>query len=127
MGELLSAYLWIILLSSLLATAFLATKVSSLGLKFRLPTYFAAYNLVCLVLRMVMPTKELALTLNWMNPLLGIAYLIILPFDQAFHVAEPVIRIGIRATATLVLSTAIWVALGFIIGAMLDDRLEEKP
>lgn len=125
MADLLTVYLWVLLLSSLLTTGFLATKVTGLSLKFRLPTYLALYNLACILLRMVMPTRELALTLNWMNPLLGLSMRLISPFDRAFHVAEPTLRIGIRATATLLLSTAIWVALGFVIGAILDDRLSE--
>ena len=125
MGELLAAYLWVLVLSSLLATGFLATKVTGSDFKIRLASYFALYNIACILLRMVMPTREMALTLNWMNPLLGLTMTIILPFDRAFHVADPAVRIAIRATATLVGSTAIWVALGWVIGTLLDDRIEK--
>jgi hypothetical protein len=122
-GDLLTVYLWIVLLSSLLATGFLATKVTEAGFKIRLASYLALYNVACILLRMVMPTREMALTLNWMNPLLGLTMTMILPFDRAFHVADPAVRIAIRATATLLGSTAIWVALGWVLGTMLDDRM----
>lgn len=125
MGDLLTVYLWVILLSSLLATGFLATKVTEADFKVRLASYFALYNVACILLRMVMPTREMALTLNWMNPLLGLTFAMIQPFDQAFHVADPALRVAIRATATLVGSTAIWVALGWVTGTMLDDRVEK--
>lgn len=125
MGELLTVYLWALLLSSLLATGFLASKVTDADYKIRLASYFALYNIVCILLRMVMPTREMALTLSWMNPLLGLTFKMILPIDRAFHVADPALRVAIRATATLLGSTAIWVALGWGLGAMLDDRLEK--
>lgn len=125
MGDLLTVYLWVILLSSLLATGFLATKVTEADFKVRLASYFALYNVACILLRMVMPTREMAQTLNWMNPLLGLTFTMIQPFDRAFHVADPAMRVAIRATATLVGSTAIWVALGWVGGTILDDRVEK--
>lgn len=125
MGEMLTIYLWVLLLSSLLATGFLATKVTGAGFKIRLASYFALYNIACILLRMVMPTREMALTLNWMNPLLGLTFAMIQPFDRAFHVSDPAVRIAIRATATLLGSTAIWVTLGWVLGMMLDDRMEK--
>ena len=123
MGELLTVYLWVLLLSSLLATGFLATKVTGADFKIRLASYFALYNIACILLRMVMPTREMAMTLNWMNPLLGLTFAMIQPFDRAVHVADPAVRVAIRATATLVGSTAIWGALGWVLGTMLDDRM----
>lgn len=92
MGELLTVYLWVLLLSSLLATGFLATKISDAGFKIRLASYFALYNIACILLRMVMPTREMALTLNWMNPLLGLTFTMIQPIDRAVHVADPAER-----------------------------------
>lgn len=124
MGDLLTVYLWVLLLSSLLATGFLATKVTEADFKVRLASYFALYNVACILLRMVMPTREMAMTLNWMNPLLGLAVMIIQPLDRAFHAADPALRVAIRATATLAGSTGIWVALGWVLGTMLDDRVE---
>lgn len=125
MGDLLTVYLWVLLLSSLLATGFLATKVTEADFKVRLPSYFALYNIACILLRMVMPTREMAMTLNWMNPLLGLTFALIQPIDRAFSVGDPALRVAIRATATLVGSTAIWVALGWGLGTMLDDRVEK--
>lgn len=125
MGDLLTVYLWGLLLSSLLATGFLATKVTEADFKIRLASYFALYNIACILLRMVMPTREMALTLNWMNPLLGLTFAMISPIDRAVHAADPAVRVAIRATATLVGSTAIWVALGWALGTMLDNRVEK--
>lgn len=125
MGDLLTVYLWVLLLSSLLATGFLASKVTEADYKVRLASYFALYNVACVLLRMVMPTREMAMTLNWMNPLLGLAFALIQPIDRAVQIADPVVRVAIRATATLVGSTAIWVALGWVLGTMLDDRTEK--
>ncbi|MCM2305664.1 MAG: hypothetical protein NDJ72_13265 [Elusimicrobia bacterium] len=125
MGDLLTVYLWVLLLSSLLATGFLAAKVTEADFKVRLASYFALYNVACVLLRMVMPTREMAMTLNWMNPLLGLAFAVIQPIDRAVQIADPVVRVAIRATATLVGSTAIWVALGWVLGTMLDDRIEK--
>lgn len=125
MGELLAAYMWGLLLSSLLATGILATKVTDLAFKHRLPTYFALYNVITVVLRMVMPTKELAQAMNWMNPVLGVAAVVVNAVDHGFHVADPVLRVAIRATASLLGSISLWVVLGYIIGSLLDDRVTE--
>lgn len=118
-------YLWALLLSSLLATGFLAAKVTEAGYKIRLASYFALYNVACILLRAVMPTREMAMTLNWMNPLLGLTHAMIQPVERAFHVADPALRVATRATATLACSTAIWAGLGWVLGTMLDDRADE--
>lgn len=125
MGELLTVYLWVLLLSSLLATGFLATKVTEADFKIRLASYFALYNVACILLRTAMPTRELGASLHWMNPLPGLTFTMIQPIDRAVHIADPALRVAIRATATLVGSTAIWVALGWTLGSMLDNRVEK--
>ncbi|MBI5594841.1 MAG: hypothetical protein HY928_02000 [Elusimicrobia bacterium] len=123
MSELLTVYLWVLLLTSLSAAVFLASRVSGADLKVRLAAYFALYNIACVLLRFVMPTREMAMALNWMNPLLGLTFNIILPFDRAMAIADPAARIAVRATATLFGSTTAWFGLGWVTGAMLDDRL----
>ena len=126
MGELLTIYLWALLLSSLIAATFLATRVTDEQWRIRLASYLAVYNLACLVVRMVMPTPELGAALHWLNPLPGWTFRLIVPIDRAVHAAIPGVRVAVRATATLVGSTAMAAALGWALGKLLDDQMGDK-
>lgn len=126
MNLLLTVYLWILVLASLLAAAYLATRVSDEAFRLRLAVYLSVYNLACIFLRMVMPIPETAQILNWLDPLLGLAARAVQSVDQTAHVADPLLRVAIRATATLVISTGLWSALGWVSGGLLDDRMTDR-
>ncbi len=114
--------MWVILLGTLLASAYVSLRASDSEWKLRLAAYFSTYNAGCIVLRMVMPTREMAQALNWMDAPLRLAAMIANPVMASFRFPNEFALIAVRATATLALSTLIWIALGWVIGGFLDDR-----